>query len=312
MDFWLTGMRRDLQIHRHRAGITFFTGRTEAWTTTLLSLQSQSMRFGGRARSGFTLIELLVVIAVISVLVALLLPAVQNARESARRGQCLNHLKQWGVALQNYHETRNILPMGKINTTHWTFRAMLLPELEQQSVYNLIDFNVQCFGFIKPLAPALNPADDFYSFYACPSDPNSGRKFSDTFFGDHMPGSYLGVSGSTASAKDGVLFVNSAIRMNDITDGASTTFGIGERGIPRALNKGWTLCGDIQDSIQSFDITLGPGDDSGTHNDHFWSWHPGGAHFLLMDGSVRFFGYSTNKLVLTAYSTRSGNEVIGE
>lgn len=263
-------------------------------------------------RRAFTLIELLVVIAVISVLVALLLPAVQNARESARKGQCLNHLKQWGTALQNYHESRNILPMGKINTTHWTFRAMLLPEMDQQAVYNLVDFNVQCFGYIKPLIPGANPADDFFPFYACPSDPNSQRKFSDVFFGDHMPGSYLGVSGSTASAKDGVLFVNSAVRMSDITDGTSTTFGLGERGIPKALNKGWTLCGDVQDSIQAFDITLSQGDDSGNHNDHFWSWHAGGANFLLMDGSARFFSYSTDKSVLQAYATRSNSDVISE
>ena len=84
-------------------------------------------------RAGFTLIELLVVIAVIAVLVALLLPAVQQARESARRVQCKNNLKQWGLALQNYHESRSMLPMGKINTLHWTYRAMLLPELDQQA-----------------------------------------------------------------------------------------------------------------------------------------------------------------------------------
>lgn len=263
-------------------------------------------------RRGFTLIELLVVMAVISVLVALLLPAVQSARESARKTQCKNHLKQWGIALQTYHETRSAFPMGKINTLHWTFRSMLLPELEQEPLYSLIDFNVQCFNFIKPLPSTKNPADDFLPFYACPTDPNSGRLFSDTFFGSHMPGSYLGVSGSTSTAKDGVFYVNSAIKLRDITDGTSNTLGLGERGIPDALNKGWTLCGDVQDSIQSMQYGLSPGDGSGSHNDHFWSWHAGGAHFLMMDGSVRFISNSTGTPLLVSLSTRNGNEPVGD
>ena len=265
-----------------------------------------------RRSSGFTLIELLVVIAIIAVLVALLLPAVQQAREAARRGQCKNNLKQWGLALQVYEETRSMLPMGKINTLHWTYRAMLLPELEQPGLYAQSRLDLMCFNYIAALPGSLNPADDHLPIYSCPSDPNSGKKYSDPFLGEHMPGDYVGVSGSTTAATDGVLFVNSSVRLRDITDGMSNTLGIGERGIPQQLNVGWALCGANSDAFLSVQFGIGPGDASGTHNDHFWSWHPGGVQFVLMDGSVRFFSSNLSQSVITGLSTRGSGEVIEE
>src|SRR5947199_6053705 len=93
------------------------------------------------ARTGFTLVELLVVIAIIGVLVALLLPAVQQARESARRMSCQNNIKQLGIALHNHHDTKNTFPTGALNTgingtpcyTTWTIE--ILPFMEQQALY---------------------------------------------------------------------------------------------------------------------------------------------------------------------------------
>jgi prepilin-type N-terminal cleavage/methylation domain-containing protein len=99
-------------------------------------------------RRGFTLIELLVVIAIIAVLIALLLPAVQAAREAARRAQCVNNLKQIGVALHNYISIANVLPPGRINShiaglgNCWGAYAQMLPELEQQVIFNSFNFNL--------------------------------------------------------------------------------------------------------------------------------------------------------------------------
>src|SRR3954462_8042713 len=107
-----------------------------------------------RSRTGFTLVELLVVIAIIGVLVALLLPAVQAAREASRRIKCANHLKQIGLALQNYENTFKILPMGTMNvaagqtgtSNNASPHPMLLPFLEQGNAVTLFDFNTDING----------------------------------------------------------------------------------------------------------------------------------------------------------------------
>src|ERR1700737_3957102 len=94
-----------------------------------------------RIRRGFTLIELLVVIAIIAVLIALLLPAVQAAREAARRSQCVNNLKQIGLGLHNYLESRGAFPQG-YGPSGWGPLAMMLPNLEQQTLFNAINFSI--------------------------------------------------------------------------------------------------------------------------------------------------------------------------
>src|SRR5512147_2313581 len=104
-------------------------------------------------RRAFTLIELLVVIAIIGVLIALLLPAVQAAREAARRSQCVNNLKQIGLAMHNYHSARNAFPLGSAKNpknwpgdsdliwSGWSAHAMMLPYLEQQALFNAANFS---------------------------------------------------------------------------------------------------------------------------------------------------------------------------
>src|SRR4051812_47226799 len=100
-------------------------------------------------RRGFTLVELLVVIAIIGILVSLLLPAVQAAREAARRTQCQNNLRQYGVAIHNYHDVIKYLPIGNTWGRMWTFQSRILPYMEQQNIYQLIDYTYPstCFDF---------------------------------------------------------------------------------------------------------------------------------------------------------------------
>src|SRR5262245_39218495 len=101
-----------------------------------------------RFRGGFTLIELLVVIAIIAVLISLLLPAVQSAREAARRAQCVNNLKQIGLALHNYHDTWGRFPMGSVQVTtpsgayRRPFLASLMPFIEQQNLFNSYNYDI--------------------------------------------------------------------------------------------------------------------------------------------------------------------------
>jgi prepilin-type N-terminal cleavage/methylation domain-containing protein/prepilin-type processing-associated H-X9-DG protein len=134
-----------------------------------------------RKRQGFTLIELLVVIAIIAVLIALLLPAVQSAREAARRAQCVNNLKQLGLAVHNYISQTNVFPNQTIqNTTYWAWEpswaAAILPMLEQQPIYNAINFSVPMLdlgpftGFPGGFPQNTTAGLTFLPTFICPSE----------------------------------------------------------------------------------------------------------------------------------------------
>lgn len=265
-------------------------------------------------RNGFTLVELLVVIAIIGVLVSLTLPAVQMARESGRRTQCLNNLKQWGLAVQQYHDTLKQIPTGITLPGQWTFRAMLLPYMEGQNTWDRIDFKVptHCFDASKN-AGSENPSDDGFSFYFCPSDPNQKQIYRNYFGADYMPTQYMGVSGGTPdTANDGAFYVNSKIKFANFEDGLSNTVIMGERGVPNTLFWGWATCGatsyDVYVSMH-YGYSKGNPKDS-IHLSHFWSYHPGGANFLYADGSVRLIPYQINYKTLVALATRSKGEPV--
>ncbi len=206
---------------------------------------------------GFTLIELLVVIAIIAILIALLLPAVQQAREAARRTQCKNNLKQWGLALHNYHDTFNVFPIGGMglnavanltptpNNLGW--HVFVLPQMEQANLYTQFNFNV-----LYSTGVNLALRDQKFDALFCPSART--RNMQPSTATDGWTVHYYGVAGAKDAvettrkfamqnnaaprpnfdanhgqiAVSGILYRNSKTKMRDITDGTTNTLMVGE------------------------------------------------------------------------------------
>jgi prepilin-type N-terminal cleavage/methylation domain-containing protein/prepilin-type processing-associated H-X9-DG protein len=189
------------------------------------------------SRRAFTVVELLVVIAIIGVLVALLLPAVQAAREAARRSACSNNLRQVGLALQNHHAALERFPPGRGAPSPRIFspHAYLLAFLEQNSISTAIDLEDAPAPFSTPTATYDGmhnraAAMSLVAAFICPSDPVQGRVPGS----DYGATSYAGCAGSGASVgtlteADGVFFLGSAVQIKDITDGTSNTAAFSER-----------------------------------------------------------------------------------
>ena len=184
------------------------------------------------SRRAFTLIELLVVIAIIAVLIALLLPAVQQAREAARRTQCKNHLKQLGLALNNYHETHGLFPPGRLRSLVdgqgrcFSAYAHLLPFVDAATLYQRIDFNQSPEDAGNSVA-----LDQTIPFFLCPSD--QFRKLQGTNAVHNYPlctGTTYPLSPRNPGGVPitGVFYENSSVRFGDIPDGSSQTVCISE------------------------------------------------------------------------------------
>jgi len=209
----------------------------------------ESLYSNFRFRSGFSLIELLVVIAIISILIALLLPAVQQAREAARKTQCKNNLKQLGIALHNFEGSNQRLPVGAesrefpSNPMHphnfyrWSVLAHLTPFLDQTNAYRSINLDVPLFA---PPSFDVSPqnrvaAGLLVSVFLCPSD--QGRPVSEGFgVGKLGPTNYAGCTGTGKGGGtpfkdegvDGTFFINSDTKFSDFLDGASNTIVMSE------------------------------------------------------------------------------------
>ncbi|MDG2130092.1 MAG: DUF1559 domain-containing protein [Fuerstiella sp.] len=286
------------------------------------------MRKRSTAKQGFTLIELLVVIAIIAVLVSLLMPAVQQAREAARRTQCKNNIKQMGLAMHNYHDVHRSFPPGWVDqnggtSANWGWCVYIMPMIDQANLYTLLEVGRESLGrsldnpakfrlMTKPLpgfrcpsdtAPDLNPQNTMRSA--------SGQEYAVAI------SNYIGANGGgewRQTEIHGTFGRNSRIKIRDFTDGTSNTLMIGERA--------WVLQNPVTGQVSCkastiYGISSGP---AGFRQRHamakglfginqtgpdtvslpvlsppldqctrsYNSRHVGGAQFLLADGSVRF------------------------
>jgi prepilin-type N-terminal cleavage/methylation domain-containing protein len=283
--------------------------------------------FSNRRRA-FTLVELLVVIAIIGMLVALMLPAVQAAREAARAVQCKNQMRQIGLALHNYHDIHLRLPPGWIGdqpegTPGWGWMVSILPQLEQGNLHDrLINRNL-------PIADAANQQarEHIVNLFLCPSDP-APKQFQLGAPGgpgitvdDGSPlfrvsrSNYVGVFGTLEleddpTAGDGAFYFLSQTRFADITDGLSNTMLAGERGAKLGHSL-WQ--GVVPEASEGMVRIVGIGDHTPNHPDHhfddFTSYHPSGVHFVVGDGSVRRIDDTIDHTVYQGLLTIGGGEV---
>lgn len=303
-----------------------------------------------RSHRAFTLVELLVVIAIIGILVALLLPAIQAAREAARRTECINNLKQIGIALHGYHDSLGRFPPGRMSCDGWTGGpcagktwvqkpgtsgfVMLLPYLEEQGLYDL--FGGFKLGAVYPVgAPggtawrtsevdqAMKTRPDFY---VCPSDVSERRRGNDATssyaFNHGSRGPSYGMSQTQLKhGNTGLFNYLSAYAMFDVLDGTSNTLVVGEvlDAHTRESSNRWVVAGRHLDSLRSTENPLNTPPGTGPYtlnaygyrcNGAFGSEHPGGGNFLLCDGQVRFFDDSIDMYLYRALSTRSGAEAV--
>ncbi len=300
-------------------------------------MPSRLLEVPRRGRVGFTLIELLVVIAIISVLVALLLPAVQSAREAARRVQCVNNLMQLGVAMQNYEGAFEVLPPGVVGEGKgpvldeakgygfgWLVR--LLPYMEKKNVYNHFDHKVGLYEEVN-----FTTRTNLIQGFLCPSDNGAKARGEDRVAMTNYAGVHHDVEAPIAADNHGVLFLNSAIAYEDITDGTSQTLFIGEK-LNDGLGLGWAS--GTRASLRNTGTPLNPRRGSGPvvvwtdsgpeqrkdedvetndprHVGGFGSRHPGGANFVFGDGSVKFVKDSIDMTVYRLLGNRADGENIG-
>lgn len=283
-------------------------------------------------RGAVTLLEALVAIAIVSVLLALLVPAIQKVRTAGERLRCGNNMRQIGIGIHQFHDTHHTFPSGFTPPpgpmSYMGWPARILPFVERSS-----DWAEVLASFARQPDPwRPNPhliARKSIPIYICPAD---GRVFGLDDRGDPRGGlHYLGNAGNESQPPNGVLHFSSSVSMSEVTDGTSHTLMIGERPFGARLLFGWWYVGYGQQGDGSADFYLrspesartprtptcprgpyhfGPGDPSNDCDTfHFWSRHPSGANFLFVDGSVRLFRYSGTNLI-PQLASRNGGEAV--
>ena len=297
-----------------------------------------------KGRAAFTLVELLVVIAIIGILIAMLLPAVQAAREAARRMQCSNNLKQFGLGAHNYLSANEQFPPG----AYWLESSLgapgglfvlLLPYLEQDALADGFFFNRGALNY-----PNTEISAQRLDCYVCPSDTGE-NKYDETQTptgGQFFNGNYVGVMGAEEMVSganfeeshcgryyiDGMFYPYSKIRPRDVSDGLSTTLAFGERtyqkrswalgafhyGDPKthtcvysSKNIAWPINSDTN-SLYFRD--KGPPFTCVFNDLYFGSNHPGGAQFCFADGSVHFVNEAIDFETYQSLGVRNDGQAI--
>jgi prepilin-type N-terminal cleavage/methylation domain-containing protein/prepilin-type processing-associated H-X9-DG protein len=301
-------------------------------------------------RRGFTLIELLVVIAIIAILIALLVPAVQKVREAAARTQCENNLKQWGLAMHNYHDTFRKLPFGSQGTPRQTWVMYLWPYIEQTALAAKNDYTQPFYLPPGTIANTMNGlCAQYVPQYICPSDIGDSQQNGSGTMYERIRGNYVVNWGNaiyqspTAPLPAGqgnapfyhlpnLTRVPGIVNFGNITDGQSNTLMLSEYLMAfSSTDNDWR--GDIHndDGVFRFHTSLTPNTtvpdvldgnfEQGnyplmpvTAGDQEYnaarSRHPDGVNACLCDGSVRFVANSVDPKTWMALGTMDGGEVV--
>jgi prepilin-type processing-associated H-X9-DG protein len=282
-----------------------------------------------RRRFGFGLIELFVVIGLIAVLLALLLPAVQAAREAARMTQCRNHLHQIGLALQSYHASMGVFPSSVVGTSGnaaanhllHTWMTLILPYADEATLFNAYNFSVR---FNQPANATV--VSRTVEQFLCPSALNSSLVVSGFAINN-----YAANGGTQPSIFDGFMFPSSSIAMRDMVDGTSRTLAVGEmihetlgwargadgsrggggsgcsNGFARGVVRWWKCCAPCAKPGIHPDISTC--NNSCERRFQFNSTHAGGSFFAFADGHVQFLSTNLDVMTLRALMTRAGHEL---
>jgi len=283
------------------------------------------------------------VISIIAMLIGLLLPAIQSAREAARRISCQNHLHQLGVALHGFLSTHEYFPPGYSGTAanywypHWSWSSYVLPYLEEGSVYNALGVESQQFGGGAMLALATPVTQQSRPLFTCPSDLGNVLNDQKDF---HGKSNYRGVMGNitllssdfpTAMSENGVIFLNSNMSTARITDGTSQTLIVGECILSDTNpSHNGAIWAGMHGSIPNADPTS-TGDETIMYSDTMWwinsdpNWcinglglqafssnHPGGASFCFADGSIHFLQTTIDGTTLENLAARNDGMTVGD
>ena len=302
-----------------------------------------------KSRKGFTLVELLVVIAIIGILIGMLLPAVQQVREAARRTQCANQMRQLALGCLNYESAHMHFPAGMTSQTPYDtsdansfgfgWGVIILPQMEQSGQYQLlsdISDNLRTPSYSNG---TVSYNEVVLSTFICPSCPmdelntqrsNSGNQLAKSNYagcwGDNsiFPGrDYTPEMIEQGFKTAGVFYVNSKTSMGEIGDGTTNTFLIGERDGAPILGTTKTRAAALWlgEIARHMNATMGVVNGESrfvlnqisNNNDGkfsaYGSAHAGGANFALGDGSVHFINDTINTVVYAAGGTRNGGEV---
>ena len=290
-----------------------------------------------KERNAFTLIELLVVISIIGILMGLLMPAVQSAREAARRIWCSNNnLRQIGIALHMYHDTTRGLPPGWIGvqpgtgqplatgTNGFAWGSMLLPYLEEDNVVkNEINFNLPIMHTFHDhvrehrVENYICPSDAADKYFSLKSEDNPSKTIAQLAASNYVASFGLRELHECEELKpgqicrsNGAFYHNSHVGFNRFVDGLTHTILVGERASRWGYST-WT--GVIPGGQEALARVLGvadhpPGNDH-FHFDDFSSYHKGGAMFLFGDGSVQMLTETIDMYTLRGMATLNGGEV---